>query len=640
MGSESGGTAKTPAATEKKVRKRPDRAEKLLERQVHNETVVKCALTRLLRPSEHKQPLVDAIRNRVDAYSKRVHAASLGMNLLIKRAFRNAKMHEFHNVKLPADMFEQTFVRQLMLGTEDASDPYEEITTMFRRNTVLSKFVTDLPRHNGDRNIYSSGAIKYKTNLLNHYVTNLESWIKKWVYSKYVKSYLSQDTYKETVKAILYNICNWKQPDAVESRRLLEAVPGCIQKWITIQKAILGDANISKGWYKLKASRPKMVRYAVFINRFFSKISVYEGQKLTNVAPICSIRCHFTAFDGSTLWGLLRELKLTSAKQEDTNMIDEWNSVFRLNDIQATSKTFTGTVETDGTSICVHFTRPKSYRDGKEIPDTEAIQRILNDPTAVVLGVDPGRTNIFCMVMEDPEEEGVFKKLVLSRNTYYNGAGVKKAAVRTQLWQSSINRELGLLSTVSSKGDSLDDYLFYLDMLNRVYHPLWDEYTKQKWGSQRLRLYGGKKRMFAKFFNKVQETVEKAYGPNRRIILAYGAAKFSPGGKGEISVPTSRAYKECRYRFLTLLVDEYRTTKLYWRDPNNLLEKVKSAKTRQTVRGLHWCSSTTEKSKFVDRDVNAAINIRNCLVQGRPENMRRSPLHRRLEPRVGRWVVC
>ena len=146
--------------------------------------------------------------------------------------------------------------------------------------------------------------------------------------------------------------------------------------------------------------------------------------------------------------------------------------------------------------------------------------------------------------------------------------------------------------------------------------------------------------------------------PNKKIkiVLAYGAAKFSPGGKGEVSVPTSRAYKECRYRFWTLYVDEYRTTKLYWRDPNVVLEKVKSAKTRQTVRGLHWCSSTqlhssklagfacltTEKSKFLDRDVNAAINIRNCLVEGRHENMKRmtgNRLHTKLKPKVGRWIV-
>ena len=45
-----------------------------------------------------------------------------------------------------------------------------------------------------------------------------------------------------------------------------------------------------------------------------------------------------------------------------------------------------------------------------------------------------------------------------------------------------------------------------------------------------MRLYGGKKRVFAKFFNGL---VSKG----KKTVVAYGAAKFAPGGKGEMAVP-------------------------------------------------------------------------------------------------------
>ena len=64
---------------------------------------------------------------------------------------------------------------------------------------------------------------------------------------------------------------------------------------------------------------------------------------------------------------------------------------------------------------------------------------------------------------------------------------------------------------------------------------LWNEYTQKKWMKQRLRLYGGKKRVFASFFNKMKTE-------GKKTIVGFGSAKFAPGSKGEISVPTCRSY--------------------------------------------------------------------------------------------------
>lgn len=149
-------------------------------------------------------------------------------------------------------------------------------------------------------------------------------------------------------------------------------------------------------------------------------------------------------------------------------------------------------------------------------------------------------------------------------------------------------------------------FLDYLATVKAVEARLWDLHFQRKWRDQTLRLYGGKKRAFAKFFNGLNLDED--------TIVAFGSAKFAPTGKGELSVPTTRAYKELAYRTKTFLVDEFRTSKVYWKD-DSILQSVAKRKEegngREMVRGLLWCCSTNS-NKFVNRDTNAAINIWRC----------------------------
>ena len=153
-----------------------------------------------------------------------------------------------------------------------------------------------------------------------------------------------------------------------------------------------------------------------------------------------------------------------------------------------------------------------------------------------------------------------------------------------------------------------------------VYHSikesLWAEYTKPRWSRQRFRLYGGKKRVFAKFFNEI-----KNIDTSRQVKLAYGSAKFNPTGKGEVAVPTTQMFKECSYRFPIVLVDEYLTTKIHC-ETNTVLQKVQVKGESSCLRGLLWSQPTC---KFVSRDKNAALNILRCgLLKRRPSALSRT----------------
>ena len=123
-------------------------------------------------------------------------------------------------------------------------------------------------------------------------------------------------------------------------------------------------------------------------------------------------------------------------------------------------------------------------------------------------------------------------------------------------------------------------------------------------------------RVFAKFFNKIQN-----FDKSKPVKLAYGSAKFNPTGKGEVAVPTSQIFKECKYRFPIVLVDEYLTTKIHY-ETNSVLQKVQVKGEPKCLRGLLWCQPD---SKFVSRDKNAALNILRCgLLNRRPSALSRT----------------
>lgn len=180
------------------------------------------------------------------------------------------------------------------------------------------------------------------------------------------------------------------------------------------------------------------------------------------------------------------------------------------------------------------------------------------------------------------------------------------------------------MSTVSTKGDSVVDHIAYVQMYLKNKDILWKEMLKKRWARQRIGLYGGKKRIFANFFNAIQNGGDEQdkSGQTRRVVVAFGSEKFAPGGRNELSVPTTRAYNECRYRFPTIPIDEFRTTRVYSKD-DSILGKVGYKGINVAVRGLLWCSSTNN-GKFVNRDLNAALNIRRCATGPRPEALTRT----------------
>jgi hypothetical protein len=68
------------------------------------------------------------------------------LNLLIRELFQSVPDELLHLVPLP-DFTDQSFVRQLMLGTEAAKDPKKSITSLYTRHPALKARLEESSRY-------------------------------------------------------------------------------------------------------------------------------------------------------------------------------------------------------------------------------------------------------------------------------------------------------------------------------------------------------------------------------------------------------------------------------------------------------------------------------------------------------------
>jgi len=204
---------------------------------------------------------------------------------------------------------------------------------------------------------------------------------------------------------------------------------------------------------------------------------------------------------------------------------------------------------------------------------------------------------------------------------------------KIETWNAGIKDHLEAMSEVTSRGADFQAFLKFMKVRVAHWEALWEEYTKPRWARLRMNLYCGKQRAFANFFNQLSALKVDV---SQRLVVAYGAGRWKTQ-KGCTPAPTTRTYKECARRFVTIPVDEFRTSYTHHELGCTLqrveMEKCQSSpediikygplteeqmERRAKVRRLLALVSTTSDGKkrmeFVNRDFDAAINIRRCAV--------------------------
>ena len=572
------------------------------------ETVVKCALLKYLHGDvETKVRVRDDIRTRVSLFSRRVCIASVTLSGMVKEFFGDVA--DLGTRFLPVDVFDQTLIRQLMLGQERANIPNPWPAAYIRMHPQP---VTVHGRNLGDSNMYTAGARKYVTNLKNSLTTNFLPRLKRYL-RNLQKIHAFTDVQFVTS---LYAIHGWahdRRHDSwtapfPETKQVTDIIDGT-RRLLGLSRGQVVDDD----WFKDLDNLACVLRWFVYLNRF----NAANGFREFDVVPVCRIKTHFVTLDTSDLYGVMKTTGMVSCsnfEQFDALRDAHWRSFLNHPRLQGRLCTFTGTIETDGVSLCVHFSRPRKPLDDPCVepddPDANPVgplQTIATEGGRVV-AIDPGRVSIYYAVEKLADDRG-FRTFELSRKRFYAQSGIDSAEAWTNRWRAGdeIRDATAARSRVSSKGASFRSHLNFRQVYFATWDAEWTEALKPRWARQRLRLYGGKKRVFAQFWNEV-----RAADPKRSVTVAYGAGGFASGGRGEKSVPNKRALAESRSRHRTAMIDEFRTSKICHFD-DSILQCVGVEGRRYSLRGLLWCRSTTGKGgKFVSRDFNGAVNILRC----------------------------
>jgi hypothetical protein len=190
---------------------------------------------------------------------------------------------------------------------------------------------------------------------------------------------------------------------------------------------------------------------------------------------------------------------------------------------------------------------------------------------------------------------------------------------------------------------------------------IFDETMKPRWAKAAFTTWQAKTRAMARFWSEVRAGRVEDGTAGVRPLIVYGGANFASSAKGAAAAPTTALYAACLAvcgPAAVRLATEHRSSKccaccggvLQWvatpmPSPAHAAARARIEAAREgrgwapmrplstliDVRGLKRCPSPLceREGAFVDRDVNAALNILRAFVQldatgTLPEHMRRA----------------
>ena len=303
----------------------------------------------------------------------------------------------------------------------------------------------------------------------------------------------------------------------------------------------------------------------------------------------------------------------------------------------------------------------------------------------VTISVDPGRVNIVYVVVRGKDKDGqdIEKTYVLTAGRYYEVSGVRRMMRRIVKWQAHLELPKVLGPVVENESSrehkerrkrksrrkltpeelrkkkrgrkrsakkrpeqtttspatrtvsearglrttSVETARSYIRAYNRVSTAWWSEVTKRRYGRQRFHVFTGKRSAVDSFCAHLKKEVVKNHGEEARVVVVYGGAKFSPSGKGNLTVPTTAIFQAFTRTFDDVQIqDEFRTTLCcptchtaqhkVWRvegDPHvhhgpRFSPSKEGQPAKKQVRGSLFCPKCCD---LRSRDKKAAENIGN-----------------------------
>lgn len=272
---------------------------------------------------------------------------------------------------------------------------------------------------------------------------------------------------------------------------------------------------------------------------------------------------------------------------------------------------FTGTIDTDGVTACIHMremmtkeeldaraaTKARKFRTREQIAkdakaDAEARKNRKARPLPrVSIMVDKGRVRLLhCAVfvdgaplmvckaskhptVRDAERKPTQLQFALSSGAYYTQSGVRR---RMRVVRDS-RRRVGLEAAdramaeaaiglgARKRSTELNDVLARARALIPAQDTAWVFAMRRKVRNMKFRNKVGKERMVHTFFASIKNALRGKHGLADKdvdeAVMVFGDAKFGAGGKGNAPVPVTSVEHMARRHFKVERCSEFRTSK-------------------------------------------------------------------------------
>ncbi|KAJ9514569.1 hypothetical protein QJQ45_016305 [Haematococcus lacustris] len=231
------------------------------------------------------------------------------------------------------------------------------------------------------------------------------------------------------------------------------------------------------------------------------------------LTPLARAGLHFIKVDSRVLHGVCQQLGLTRETENvfcaEPARSNHWNRWFSTGKLTNQGFAFERTVETDGVSVCVHYTRPlppppappsaagpsSSNSSPTAVPGAAAVsahelrlprigkglaeQRefVFNPDTQIGVGIDPGVTQAVSAAsgvwdpMTGQLQADQLRRWKLTKGEVKHGSGLNNARRNTERWLAPIKLHLQHLAAASSAGTSLEANLKHITVTLATWPP-------------------------------------------------------------------------------------------------------------------------------------------------------------------------
>ncbi|KAJ9517014.1 hypothetical protein QJQ45_002527 [Haematococcus lacustris] len=307
------------------------------------------------------------------------------------------------------------------------------------------------------------------------------------------------------------------------------------------------------------------------------------------LTPMAKVGIHFIKLDSRVLHGVCQQLGLTretvNAFTAEPARSQHWDRCFSTGKLANQGFEFERTVETNGVSVCVYYTRPlppppapppaagpsTSNSRPAAAPDAAAVathavglpcigkplaetREFVFDPaTQIRVGIDPGVTQAVSAVSAAWEVKS--GQLVADQLAW---------------WKLTKGQHL---AAASAAGTSLVANLKHISVTLATWDAVWEVFLDPNWAWQRLQLYGAQDRALVQFFKKLEEEIAELsmqrHGRAKQLVVLFCAATIGTRGGWGADVALRACCKVvCRPRGTdqrrgrVVLVDEHRTSQV------------------------------------------------------------------------------